>query len=156
MRFSIAASAALVASAAAGYVNTNATAVTEVVTAYTTFCPGPTTITHGTKTYTVTSATTLTITDCPCTITRPITTSTVSKCYNCPTPPAGTGAVPPPPVNPPVYPNATGVQPNQPPQGTGKVTGTGPSAPHFTGAAARVVAGAGAGLAGVLGLAFLL
>lgn len=38
---------------------------TEVLTAYTTYCPGPTTITHGESTYTVTSATTLTITNCP-------------------------------------------------------------------------------------------
>ena len=55
MRFSIAASALLAAGASAGYVNTNATSVvTEVVTQYTTYCPGPTTITHGTNTYTVT------------------------------------------------------------------------------------------------------
>ncbi|KAJ4245259.1 hypothetical protein NW762_014129 [Fusarium torreyae] len=44
---------------------------TKVVTAVTTFCPGPTTLTHGDKTYTITSATTLTITDCPCTVTEP-------------------------------------------------------------------------------------
>lgn len=49
--------------------------VTEVVTAYTTYCPSPTTFAHGNKTYTVTSATTLTITDCPggCKITKPVT-----------------------------------------------------------------------------------
>jgi hypothetical protein len=72
---------ALVGAAAAHpYSNTTTTAsqephvtvTTEVVTAITTFCPGPTTITHGTKTYTVTEATTLTITDCPCTITHPV------------------------------------------------------------------------------------
>lgn len=32
---------------------------------YTTFCPSPTEVTIGTKTYTVTSSQTLTITDCP-------------------------------------------------------------------------------------------
>lgn len=32
---------------------------------YTTFCPTPTHVTVGTKTYTVTSSQTLTITDCP-------------------------------------------------------------------------------------------
>lgn len=44
--------------------------VTEVVTALTTFCPESTQLTHNGVTYTVSSATTLTITDCPCTITH--------------------------------------------------------------------------------------
>lgn len=50
----------------------NVVYTTEIVTALTTYCPGPTTITHGAKTYTVTSATTLTITDCPYTISKPV------------------------------------------------------------------------------------
>lgn len=37
---------------------------TEVVSTLTTFCPGPTTVTYGSGTYTVTEATTLTVTDC--------------------------------------------------------------------------------------------
>jgi hypothetical protein len=63
------------------------TVTTEVVTAFTTYCPKPTTISHAGVTYTVTEvryvnvtvcpqqqltltqATTLTITNCPCTIT---------------------------------------------------------------------------------------
>ncbi|KAF5247418.1 hypothetical protein FAUST_836, partial [Fusarium austroamericanum] len=45
---------------------------TEVVTAITTYCPAPTTLTYGDKTYTVTKETTLTITDCPCTISHPL------------------------------------------------------------------------------------
>ncbi|KAI8672290.1 hypothetical protein LRP88_03194 [Fusarium phalaenopsidis] len=45
---------------------------TEVVTAYTTYCPAPTTLTYQDKTYTITEATTLTITDCPCTISHPL------------------------------------------------------------------------------------
>ncbi|EER24048.1 hypothetical protein D8B26_002221 [Coccidioides posadasii str. Silveira] len=157
MRFSIAASAILAAGATASYVNTNATSVvTEVVTAYTTYCPGPTTLTHGTNTYTVTEATTLTITDCPCTVTRPIITSTVTECNDCPPAATGTGVIPP-PVNPPVFPNGTAVQPPQQPSGTGNLpSNTIPAPPDFTGAGSRVVAGAGAGLAGVLGLAFLL
>lgn len=40
------------------------TTVTSVVSTLTTFCPGPTTVTYGTNTYTVTEATTLTVTDC--------------------------------------------------------------------------------------------
>lgn len=52
MKFSAVAVAALVAGASAHYNETVYT--TEVVTAYTTYCPSATTITHGTKTYTVT------------------------------------------------------------------------------------------------------
>ena len=48
---------------------------TEIVTELTTYCPAPTTLTHGTNTYTVTEATTLTITDCPCTVTKPVTSA---------------------------------------------------------------------------------
>lgn len=44
--------------------------VTEVVTAFTTYCPEPTEIVTNSKTYTVTGATTLTITDCPCTLVK--------------------------------------------------------------------------------------
>ncbi|KAH6673721.1 hypothetical protein B0J14DRAFT_54738 [Halenospora varia] len=50
--------------------NESVTSTTLTVTALTTFCPGPTEITHNGKTITVTEATLLTITDCPCTITR--------------------------------------------------------------------------------------
>lgn len=47
---------------------------TEVVTALTTYCPDATTLTHAGVTYTVSSATTLTITSCPggCTVTKPV------------------------------------------------------------------------------------
>ncbi|KAF1734278.1 Acid phosphatase [Beauveria bassiana] len=47
--------------------------ITETVNSYTTYCPGPTTITEGTHTYVVSTATTLTISDCPCT--RVVTSS---------------------------------------------------------------------------------
>lgn len=47
--------------------------LTTVVTAFTTYCPEPTTFAQGNKTYTVTKATTLTITDCPCTLTSVVT-----------------------------------------------------------------------------------
>lgn len=74
MRFSAAVAAATMAGVAtasvAGYSDApkNGTApayVTEVVTAYTTYCPEATQITHGGETYTVSEATTLTITNCP-------------------------------------------------------------------------------------------
>lgn len=54
----------------------NVTTVTTVVAAITTWCPEPTLITHNQKTYTVTAATTLTITDCPCTLTTVVPCST--------------------------------------------------------------------------------
>jgi len=43
---------------------------TEVVTSFTTYCPEATVLAFGNKTYTVSKATTLTITDCPCTLTK--------------------------------------------------------------------------------------
>jgi hypothetical protein len=52
------------------------TVTTDVVTSYTTWCPYAMTFTQGSHTYTVTTATTLTITDCPCTIVRTIGTAT--------------------------------------------------------------------------------
>ncbi|KAK3066652.1 hypothetical protein LTR53_016915 [Teratosphaeriaceae sp. CCFEE 6253] len=48
---------------------------TEVVSQFTTYCPYATSLTLGNHTYTVSSATTLTVTDCPCTITKPYTTA---------------------------------------------------------------------------------
>ncbi|PGH18014.1 hypothetical protein AJ80_04635 [Polytolypa hystricis UAMH7299] len=151
MRFTIAATAAFVASAAAGYAHSNGTApppsvVTEVVTGYTTYCPAPTTLTYGTDTITVSEPGYVTIPG-EVTVTKPVYSSTVTVCQDCP--PAGPTAYPTgsyPPTNPPVYPNTTqGVVP------TGSQPG--PSGPEFTGAASRAAVGAGAGLAGLLGLA---
>ncbi|KAF4456867.1 hypothetical protein F53441_1078 [Fusarium austroafricanum] len=59
---------------------------TEVVTHLTTYCPGATTLTYGDKTYTVTEATTLTIEDCSCTVTKPVHTG-----YAAPPKPTHTG-----------------------------------------------------------------
>lgn len=46
---------------------------TEVVSTYTTFCPKATEVTEGTLTYTATESETLTITNCPCTLTKSAT-----------------------------------------------------------------------------------
>jgi len=51
MKFSV---AAVFAAAAGVYASKNVTYVTEVVTALTTYCPEPTQITYGDKTYTIT------------------------------------------------------------------------------------------------------
>ncbi|RFU33816.1 hypothetical protein B7463_g2499, partial [Scytalidium lignicola] len=50
---------------------------TETVTSYTTYCPAATTVVQNSQTYTVTEATTLTITNCPCTVVSTVTTSGV-------------------------------------------------------------------------------
>ncbi|PHH84304.1 hypothetical protein CDD83_2177 [Cordyceps sp. RAO-2017] len=51
-----------------GGANQTVVTTTKVVSQYTTFCPGPTVVTLGDKHYTVEKATTLTVTDCPCTV----------------------------------------------------------------------------------------
>jgi hypothetical protein len=139
MQYSIVALAAFVATAHAGYYNETMKPVytTEVVTSYTTYCPYPTEVVHGDKTYTVTEATTLTITDCPCTIVKPVTTSSVVP------PPVSTHA--------PVYPTAnatttevgTTVVPTQAPTTT----------PIEANSGNKAIAFSGASLAGLLGLA---
>ena len=53
---------------------------TDVVEHYETYCPEPTEVVYNQKTYTVTEATTLTIVDCPCTVTRPVVTSVITDC----------------------------------------------------------------------------
>lgn len=58
----------------------NVTTTTEIVTAYTTYCPEPTTFVEGTSTYTVTAPTTLTISDCPCTRTHTFSTTYITVC----------------------------------------------------------------------------
>ncbi|KAL2067600.1 hypothetical protein VTL71DRAFT_2025 [Oculimacula yallundae] len=49
---------------------------TEVVNQYTTYCPEATTVVYNQKTYTATKGETLTITNCPCTITKPVVAPT--------------------------------------------------------------------------------
>merc|ERR1712000_718834 len=93
MRFTAAVAAAGLAGAAVADHMGNSTMatsasdvyVTDVVTAYTTYCPNPTKITHKGETYTVSEATTLTITNCPggCTVTKPASSAVVSVCSTC-------------------------------------------------------------------------
>ncbi|KAH0370988.1 hypothetical protein KCU65_g2247, partial [Aureobasidium melanogenum] len=79
---------ALAASASAAYINGTAPAngtmyTTEVVTSYTTVCPAATSgsyvTTINSKAYTISSATTVTVTDCPCTLVKPMATSMASS-----------------------------------------------------------------------------
>lgn len=83
MKFSAAAVLAIAAGATAQQTpGSNVTYTTEIVESYVTYCPGPTEISHGGKTYTITEATTLTITDCPCTVTKPLTTTSAVVCHS--------------------------------------------------------------------------
>jgi hypothetical protein len=63
---------AILAAATGALASWNGTAgyTTVVVTALTTYCPYATQFTHNGIVYTVTEETTLTITNCPCTVTR--------------------------------------------------------------------------------------
>ncbi|KAK8240618.1 Ser-Thr-rich glycosyl-phosphatidyl-inositol-anchored membrane family-domain-containing protein [Phyllosticta capitalensis] len=61
--------------------------VTETLTEFTTYCPEATTFAHGSKTYTVTGASSVSL-DCgngACVVTRPVYTSTVTSCKDCAT-----------------------------------------------------------------------
>ncbi|KAL8681299.1 MAG: hypothetical protein Q9186_002563 [Xanthomendoza sp. 1 TL-2023] len=89
MRSSMISAAAFVAGAAAHLNGTEPVYVTELVTAFTTFCPASTQITHRGETYTVTAATTLIITNChpACTVTKPASSVPVVYCPTCPATP---------------------------------------------------------------------
>jgi len=128
--------------------------VTEVVTALTTFCPEATKITHNGETYTVTSATTLTITNCPCTVTK------ATSWYSAPGTQAPT-TVPAPVVTskgytapaPYTYSNAsTPVAPGKGSPSASYTTSSGPIQATAN-AASNAFVGAGAALAGVFGAA---
>ncbi|KAI1061845.1 hypothetical protein LB506_009663 [Fusarium annulatum] len=136
----------------------NVTYTTEVVTAYTTYCPGPTEIVHGDKTYTITEATTLTITDCPCTVTKPVITTSAVVCHDCPAPPAhhanNSTLVPVYPTGKPGHGGESG-KPGSP-AGPGATPTAGAPSEVPTAGAGKVAALSGAGLAAVVGLAAFL
>jgi hypothetical protein len=145
MQYSVVALAALAATASAHY-NGTVVYTTEVHTAYTTVCPASTELTFNGVTYTATEATTLTITNCPCTVVKPVTTSSVVYCNTCA------------PTNPPVYTNATTAAPTAPTTegsvGTTVVPTASPSStPIEANSGNKAFALSGASLAGLLGLA---
>jgi hypothetical protein len=138
-------SVAVLALAATAYAGSNNTIAytTEVHTAYTTVCPASTELTFNGVTYTATASTTLTITNCPCTIVKPITTSAVVV-----------------PTSAPIYANTTaagvpttaaGVPTTAVGTTSAKVSATPSSLPAS--GANKAVALSGASLAGLLGLA---
>ncbi|OAL45020.1 hypothetical protein IQ07DRAFT_591862 [Pyrenochaeta sp. DS3sAY3a] len=109
---------------------------TEVKYGLTTVCPEPTTVTYGTKTYTVKSSTTIIDEDCEYTTTYEVK-PTPSAAYPTYTPPAYTPKEPVYPTKNATTPYPTGVKPSS----------TKPTTPEFTGAAAQ----AGVGLLAVVG-----
>ncbi|KAL2143097.1 hypothetical protein VTI28DRAFT_376 [Corynascus sepedonium] len=146
--------AAVLALAVGAMAHSNNTVVsytTEVVTAVTTFCPGPTEIAYGDHTYTVTeeTGTTLTITNCPCTIKVPVTTISSVICHDCPSYPKPNGTTSIPPSSAVETPAGTITPPTNPPASS---TGSG-SPPIETAGAGRAAIFSGGALAGVLGLA---
>lgn len=116
----------------------NETWVTTTVSVLTTVCPAATALTFNGVTYTATASETITITNCPCTISYKPTVTPVVYCSTCP-------------VSTPVYVNTTVplTTPATPVGTAAPVT----SKPAFTGAANRAAAGSAAGLAGLLGAA---
>lgn len=134
-------SAAVLALAAGANAFKNVTYTTEVVTAITTYCPEPTTVEYGGTTYTITKATTLTITDCPCTIKKPVTTISSVICHG------GSCA--------PAYTNSTVVVVPVPTTPVGTIGQPIPSKTPLPTAGAGKLALSGGALAGVLGFAAL-
>ncbi|KAK0102894.1 hypothetical protein ONS95_000911 [Cadophora gregata] len=122
---------------------------TITTTAITTYCPYPTEIVHNSKTYTVTKATTLTITDCPCTVTKAVLYPTASTVLYTSCPPGASSRSQAPYPEPPkpapptysnpltvVYPTPTEKKSEGVPVPTASYTPTMPTYPaEFTGAA---------------------
>lgn len=137
---SFAAIAGFVAAANAWAYNYTAppTYETTVVSEYTTVCPGPTEIPIGPgKTITVTESTTLTITNCPCTISKPVYTPAPSSPAYTPAPPVYPTSSP-----APYYPPGNSSAPYVPaPTGTGVPTSVYPTSTptpsEFPGAAGK-------------------
>ncbi|KAL6707826.1 hypothetical protein ACN47E_003726 [Coniothyrium glycines] len=117
---------------------------TKVVYGLTTYCPEPTTVTYGSKTYTVSSSTTLVDDDCEYTTTyevKPTPSAVKTPVHSEYAPPKYSSAAvhyssaPYPVVSKPAgnttYPTATGAHPSS----------TKPATPEFTGAAGKTTAG---------------
>jgi hypothetical protein len=141
MQFTVLALSALAAVASANYSNQTVVYTTEVHTAYTTVCPASTELTFNGVTYTATASTTLTITNCPCTVVKPVYTSSVVV-----------------PSSAPVYPTANTTAPVYPTTktavGTTSAYATATAKPsQISSSGASKFGMSGAALAGVLGAA---
>jgi len=119
--------------AAAASAWSNETWVTTTVDTYTTVCPQATTLTHNGVTYTATASQTITITNCPCTVSYKPTTTPVVPSYQNTTTPAVPAQV-----------KTTSV---------GTAVAPSPTKTYVTNAANKAVAGSAAALGGLLGVA---
>ncbi|KAL2824655.1 hypothetical protein BDW59DRAFT_162307 [Aspergillus cavernicola] len=165
MKFTFAAVAAFLAVGAVAHGDSE-DYTTVVVTEYTTYCPKSTTLTAGSETIPVETPGTVTFSNGPYTVTRPLLTTTITRCKACsstglPTPsgsPSGSASVPVIPTSVPsvpVIPSVpTDVNPTAPPATTSPATTT-PAPPAFTGGASRAAVGAGA-VAGLMGVVAVL
>jgi hypothetical protein len=143
MQFKVASVLALAATASA-WASSNVSYTTEVVTAFTTYCPEATTLSFNGQNYTVTESTTLTITNCPCTVSKPVYTTSSVVCTTCA------------PTTAPVYSNTTSPASTAPtvPLSTGATSASATPTPStITSNGGKVMAVSGAGLAALLGLA---
>ncbi|KAL4925902.1 putative GPI anchored protein [Aspergillus undulatus] len=154
MKFSFAAAAlfagAAFASVHGGEAETPQQQYTTVeVTEYTTYCPKSTTLTAGTETIPVETPGTVTLSNGPYTVTRPLITSTITHCKACSSSATPTWA---PSSSVPVIPTGTSpVIPTDVAPTGGASSSTTPAPPTFTGGASRAAAGAGA-VAGLFGV----
>jgi len=141
MQFSAVAALALAATTVSAWSN-GTVYTTEIYTAYTNVCPASTQLTFNGVTYTATESTTLTITNCPCTIVKPVTTSSVVA-----------------PSSAPVYANTTTPAATTPAAtsagsvGTTSVKASATPTPITASSGNKAIALSGASLAGLLGLA---
>lgn len=146
------------------------TTVTDVISEYTTYCPEATTLTHGGMTYTVSTATTLTITSCPggCSQSAAVPTMAPTTSAAVPYSPVETSAMSAPVYGPgsssatwatsvagavPYYP--TGSSNATMPAGTGSPSAPASQPASYTGAASNVAAGAMVGFSGLIAALFL-
>lgn len=125
---------------------------TEYITTskYETYCPKPTTLTYNTKTYVITTATTLTVTECEhgCTVYHPVPPKTTEEVHK---PTTYVGSIPPTTyaVETPKYPTGPATTPIYKPTGTGVYHPTGSKPVQYEGAATKVGAGALMGVAAI-------
>ncbi|EAW18399.1 putative GPI anchored protein [Aspergillus fischeri NRRL 181] len=147
--------ATILATLAVGAVASNAVADEEystvVVTEYSTYCPKATSVPEASSS----AVPSITVSDgVTYSISRPLITSTITKCNKCPsstplihTPTPSSSSIVVVPTSKPVIPSGAG------PKTTSTPAASTPVTPLATGAASRAAVGAGAGLAGVFALA---
>jgi len=147
MQYSAAAVVLALAASASAWSNGTVVYTTEVHTAYTTVCPASTTFSFNGVTYTATASQTITVTNCPCTVTKPVITASSVAPTSVPAPPVYTNGTT--PVAP------TTVATSKGSVGTSSAKSSATATPSTITASGgnKAFALSGASLAGLLGLA---